>query len=304
MTKKKKDAIPRATHQGDLVLGDASITCAVLEDGTRLLSQGGFLKAIGRSRTPKAGSGATVAEVPPFLAAKNLKPYIGNELVASTTPIKFRDIGGRVAHGYAAEVLPQVCEVFLRARDDKPLLGSQAHIAKQCDIVMRGLAHVGIIALVDEATGYQEVRARKDLERILERFISKELLKWAKTFPDEFYEHLFRLRGWQYVPLSVKRPSYVGKLTNDLVYERLAPGVLEELQQKNPRKNGRRKHKHFQWLTDDYGSPRLKEHLNAVIVLMKASSSWPQFYRLIQRALPRHHATLELRLYDDKGEPI
>jgi len=32
----------------------------------------------------------------------------------------------------------------------------QKHIAAQAEIIMRGLATVGIIALVDEATGYQD----------------------------------------------------------------------------------------------------------------------------------------------------
>jgi hypothetical protein len=42
--------------------------------------------------------------------------------------------------------------------------------------------------------------------------------------------------------------------TRDLVYERLAPGVLAELEQRSPKdENGRRKNKLHQWLSDDYG---------------------------------------------------
>ena len=62
------------------------------------------------------------------------------------------------------------------------------------------------------------------LEEILEEFISKELVVWAKRFPDEFYEEMFRLKKWPYIPKSTKRPRFAGKLTNDLVYEALAPG--------------------------------------------------------------------------------
>lgn len=139
-----------------------------------------------------------------------------------------------------------------------------------CGVLM--LRHNGIIALVDEATGYQYDRARDALEKILDKFISKELRKWAKTFPDEFFENMFRLRGWQYVPFSVKRPGVVGKYTNDLIYERLAPGVLEELKRLTPRdERGRTKHRFFQRLTENVGHPRLREHLAAVIALMKAS---------------------------------
>lgn len=137
------------------------IQCAVLQDGTRLLTQGGFLLAIGRSRTPKAGTGATVAEVPTFLAANNLKPYIDNDLIESTKSIRFLNTGNRIASGYKADLLPKICDVYLKARDNKGLLKSQFDIAKKCDILVRGLAHVGINALVDEATGYQNYRNRQ-----------------------------------------------------------------------------------------------------------------------------------------------
>ncbi len=126
---------------------------------------------------------------------------------------------------------------------------------------------------------------------------AKELTKWAKTFPDEFYSQMFRLRGWSYVPWSVKRPSAVGKYTNDLIYERLAPGIIDELRKLNPTdQRGRRKVQHHRWLTEDIGHPHLREHLAAVIALMKASSTWDAFRRAINRALPRYGSTIELPL--------
>jgi hypothetical protein len=77
----------------------------------------------------------------------------------------------------------------------RKLTKSQKIVGKKADILVRALASVGILALVDEATGYQYDRARHALEEILDKFISKELRKWAKTFPDEFYEQMFKLRG-------------------------------------------------------------------------------------------------------------
>jgi hypothetical protein len=133
------------------------------------------------------------------------------------------------------------------------------------------------------------VRARQALEKILEKFISDELLKWAKMFPDEFYKELFRLKKLTYHEFSSKRPPIIGRLTNDIVYERLAPGVLDELRRKTPKdEKGQRKHKYHQLLTQDVGNPRLREHLVAVITLMKASPNWSSFYRLLQRALPKY----------------
>jgi len=285
-----------------LRIGNLEIPCYVLEDGRRVLVQGGMLKAIGRSRTPKAGTGVTVAEVPTFLAAKNLIPFIDNDLLESTKAIKFLDPKGRVSYGYKAEILPKICEVYLKADEGGKLLRSQENIAKRCNILVRGLAHVGIVALVDEATGYQKYRDREDLHKILEAYISKELLPWTKRFPDEYYEHLFRLRGWTFNPISVKRPKLVGKLTNKLIYEKLPKGVLQQLKRKNPvTEKGYRRYKFFQFLTDDIGNPHLEKHLVSVITLMRVSKTWQGFKRLFEHAFPKSRVKqLEMELGDKR----
>ena len=113
---------------------------------------------------------------------------------------------------------------MLSARDTGKLLKSQIHIAAQCELIMRGLARVGIIALVDEATGFQRIREERALATILEKFIAKDLQPWTKTFPYEFYMEICRLKGWPSIS-AIKRPSVIGRYTNDIVYERLAPGV-------------------------------------------------------------------------------
>lgn len=139
--------IIKATHEGVLDIGEIQIPVAVLEDGTRVLTQGGFLKAIGRSRTPKSGTGVTVAEMPTFLAANNLKPFITNELVVSTTPIRFISTRGQELWGYKAELLPEVCDVYLKADDSKALLQSQLNILERCKILIRGLAKVTVSSI-------------------------------------------------------------------------------------------------------------------------------------------------------------
>ena len=77
---------------------------------------------------------------------------------------------------------------ILEARKEGALTGRQQHIAERCEIIVRGFARVGIIALIDEATGYQADRARDALAKILEAFVTKELRRWVKTFPADFYE--------------------------------------------------------------------------------------------------------------------
>ena len=216
--------LPKATHTGELHIGSVVIECAVLDDGTRLLTQSGFLRAIGQSERPR-GQRTGFDKPAPFLAPNNLKPFISKDLADSTTKIRFRPLRGGHAIGYEAERLPQVCEVYLQARDAGALLASQGRTAAACEMLMRGFAHVGIIALVDEATSYQEIRDRDALNRILDKYLLAEHAKWSKRFPDEFYKEIFRLRSWQWKGMKVNRPSVVGHYTNDFVWDRLAPGV-------------------------------------------------------------------------------
>lgn len=60
------------------------------------------------------------------------------------------------ADGYEATTLIEVCDALIQARNDDLLAPSQAFLAVQAEIIMRSAAKLGIIALVDAATGYVE----------------------------------------------------------------------------------------------------------------------------------------------------
>lgn len=276
-------------YKGVLNIGGIEIPCYVTEDGQRLLAQRRMQVALGVADddTSYQISGQRMVR---FLEQKSLKPLFDKMLDRSTLePVIVYDNKMKIV-SYNAELLPELCNLILEGRREGIIKGSrQLLIAKKCEILLGGLAQTGILALVDEATGYQYARARDALEKILEQFIAKELFKWVKTFPDEFYQQLFRLRGWRYSPNSIKRPVIVGKLTNNLIYERIAPGVLDELKRLNPTTiKGTRKYHHHRWLTRNFGHPRLLEHLWAIINLMRASANWNEFQRLINRALPKY----------------
>lgn len=119
-----------------------------------------------------------------FVGRDRLKPFVINELAERIhNPIIFVTPTGGRAQGYDAEILVELCEAVLAARAAGVLQTQQLPIAQSCEIVMRGLARVGIVALVDEVTGYQEVRKRDALNRILEAYIAPELMPWTKRFP-------------------------------------------------------------------------------------------------------------------------
>lgn len=153
----------------------------------------------------------------------------------STRPIVFLTTSGTKAFGYRAELLPQVCNLYLRARDIGVLKPSQFHIADKSEILIRALAETGIIALVDEVTGYQTIRPQDALQQYLEAVIRRELAAWVKRFPDEFYENIYKLHGWHWPGMTKNRYSVVAHYTRDLVYERIGPGVLDELEKKSPK---------------------------------------------------------------------
>ena len=285
--------VPQARAEGVLKFGEVLIPCAVvdLEEGpVRVLTQRGVFVALGRHKNPNTGQ-ASIANKPAFLAAQNLSPYIPEELERSWTPIRFKlkhSIGGyqgNIAFGYRATILPMVCRVFLDADADNKLLPSQKHIAMHARMLLTGLGTVGIIGLVDEATGFQDERAKDALAAILEQFIAKELRRWVKTFPVEYFKELCRLRGVMFAA-NMQLPPYFGHLTNNLIYSRLAPGVLEELKRVNPVEGGKRKNKHHQHLSDHVGHPKLLQHLGSVVTIMKLSETWDECIAMIDKLHP------------------
>jgi P63C domain-containing protein len=284
-----------------LVIGGIAIEAYVLEDGTRVLTQGGFLEALGRHRKANVRNEGGEERFPPILQGKSIAPFIPDEVLEISQPVVFRTPSGNKASGYRAELLPMVCEIYLNARDAGVLPSNQLNVAVQADILVRGLAHVGIIALVDEVTGYQDLRARDALSRILEAFVAQELQPWVRTFPDDYYREMFRLRKLEFPKDPVYRPQYFGHLTNDIIYKRLAPGVLDELKKVTERADdGRPRHKYFQRLTSNLGYPALREHLGSVVTLMRVSKDWGSFYTALNRWHPPYGTTIPLPL--DWGE--
>ncbi|MGD0625062.1 MAG: P63C domain-containing protein [Thermodesulfobacteriota bacterium] len=294
------EALPKALYGSPdrpLKLGGAEIPCYVLDDKKRVLVQGAMFSALNMKQgTAGRGPGDRLVK---FLSTKSIKPFTNDKLLdVIKNPIKFRIPSG-IAHGYEATILADICEAVLEARKEDKLHYQQEHIAIQCEILVRSFARVGIIALVDEATGFQDLRTKEALQEILEQFVAKELQPWVKTFPDDYYKEIFRLNSWPFTTKAVsgKRPPLIGVWTNDIVYDRLAPQVREELHRLAERdEKGRPKHKLFQRLTEGIGHPRLREHLSAVLAVMKISGNWREFKRLLQKALPAYNTNYELPL--------
>ena len=171
--------VPRAEHMGEIHIGDMHFPCSVLSDGTRILTQNDFMAGMGmyysgwvaQSKAKIQGA----ADIPHFLAFKSLEPFINRHLGdLQSIAVRYRTEKGQLAHGIKAEIIPKICEVWIDADRYGKLGPRQKTIAEKADLIIRTLAHIGIIALIDEATGYQEVRDRQALQEILDKYLRKE----------------------------------------------------------------------------------------------------------------------------------
>lgn len=321
MKEPSKDLPVVILKKNPLKLADVTIPCAIVssnnsEEVRRVLTSTGITNAILGSR-----SGASIrlrreavqegrAPLPIFLAPGQLKSFVDKYLCDEPllSPIEYID-GGKIVSGYDARILPIVCEIWLKAREAGVLQKQQLDKAQKAEILIRALAHIGIISLVDEATGYQDIRPRDALAKLIEEFVAKEMRPYVAKFPPEFYKEIFRLRGLDFPTGTVKKPQYFGHLTMDVIYKRLAPAVWMELKERaKTEKKVKKPHLH-RYLSDDVGDPRLQKVLTQVITVMQLSKDWKDFKTKLDRIIPVYNTTLSLPLdmdyeNNDDGEGL
>jgi len=269
-----------------LKLGTVEIPCYVLPGEIRVLAQRGLQSGIGLSEGGGRTGARKIVDLLVFLARKGID--IKDLVARVNSPIRFiPPHGGNPADGYDCEILPDICAVIIEAGRLAKLHPRQRHLAARCAMLQHIFAKLGLHALIDEATGYQEFRPRDALARIIERYVAKEIRPWVRTFPATFYKEIFRLNQWEYYE-NCGRPGVVGKWTDNIVYKRLAPGVREKLREIIPRdEKGRLKNKLFQGLTEQYGYLKLQEHLTAVTMLLKYAPDWPTFMDRLDNEFPQ-----------------
>lgn len=291
---RKRDVLV-AQHVGVVKLGGFEISCAVLNDGRRIISERGFCDALGHRRHPEeyarrrreieAGQNPLPVYVVPVV-----RQFLSEDAIEKLSkPIRYQitEGFGIPAFGIDATLIADICEAYVAGREAGVLKAGDQLKAEAALRMIRALARVAIVALIDEATGYQVVRDRDELQRLLGKYVSEEHRPWTRVFPDEFYIELFRLRNLTIEDVR-KRPQYFGHLTNDIVYDRLLPGLLPKLKEVNPANTrGRRSRTHTQHLTDSVGEVHLRTHLAGVVMLMKASTTYAEFKRALNRAAPK-----------------
>ncbi|UOM36375.1 P63C domain-containing protein [Acuticoccus sp. I52.16.1] len=281
--------MPKATHQGQMAIGDVVLDCYVLEDGRRVFHKRGMARALGMK---SAGGNA-------FMKAMG-RQSIGSALPESlrekiNKPINFKPLTQDLGHGYPAEVLADVAKAILEAERIGLLTPSQRGLADQARILQNAFAGVGVVALIDEATGYQQIRDPKALRILVQQYIEEEIRQWEKQFPDAYYDELNRIYGSRRLTTTTSgaviqnRPQHFAKFTRKYVYHPLENGaVLEELDRLNPKVNARgdRRTRFHQHLTEGYGLEKLKAQVRDVQTLLAVSTDMSEFRRLFARRFP------------------
>ncbi len=281
ITSSNEIELQKATHWGELMLGDIPIPCYVLDGGQRIFSLKGVVVAL---------TGTDGGQLAEYIKVKSIREFLPVDLIPAengTIPALLNfDTGGaafaKTAIGVPVERFMDICIAFSTALQESAagnaqvkLTERQTEIAVRANQFLRACAKTGIIALVDEATGYQYDRPIDALQFKLNLFLEEEMRKWEKTFPDELWVQFGRLTNWKGGIHS--RPKYWGKLVNELVYSYLDKDVYAWLKTNAPKPVGNQSY--HRWLSEQYGLKKLMEHIWQLVGMASACHSMEQLRR-------------------------
>jgi hypothetical protein len=276
--------IPEAKWPGVLPIGEKELEVYVLDDGRRVISRTGATAAL---VGPQGGG-----NLESFIGVQALRGYIPADLQEQFFEFAIPGVVNKTVLGMTAETFLDICNAYVCAQDAGVLKSeSQARIAGQAAMFLSAVAKVGLIALIDEVTGYQYERAQDALQLKLKLFLAEEMRKWEKTFPDELWREFGRLTHWR--GTLHQRPKYWGHLVMELVYQYLDPDVADWLKKNNPKpQHG---WNYFQWLNEQYGLKKLVEHLWMLIGMASACTTMPELKRKMAEKYGR--VSMQMTLY-------
>jgi hypothetical protein len=266
-----EDAMPFSMFRGTVKIGDMDIECHVLSDERRVFTQREVVRVLSHGR--ESGNLSRYLE---------RNPLYTNQFSAGPA-IDFRVPGSpNIGNGHEATVLIEICELYLEARRQKLLKASQLKLAIQSEIIMRSCAKVGIIALIDEATGFQQVRKKRALQIKLQAFIAEEMQEWAQMFPPEFWFELARLEGIHYSPKN--RPLRWGKYIMAFVYDSIDKDMGKAMRTINPDPS---KGKNDHQLLTDFGRQQVHDQIQRVVTIMKLCENMKDFRQKFDRVFKK-----------------
>lgn len=289
---KDRSRLPEAASDGILWIGEIPLDVYRLDDERRVISKKAMAAVLGL----KSEGGNAFMRT---MSRKGVRSVFSEKLLKTIEePIFFKPLNGDLADGYDVEDLIEICDALIDARNRGRLHSSQEFLGKQAEILIRSAAKIGIIALVDEAVGYVDKR-KDEYRQLFDKFVKNEFSEWEQEFPDSFFDMIYTLYGLKRQnPDSSKHPQFFGHFIRRYIYYPLAHSrgaILERLEERNPvvYAGGGRRHKFFQFLSDEIGTNTFRQHLWKTIGIGQGArdkaSFERSFYRAFPEAVPMNH---------------
>jgi hypothetical protein len=265
------DSIPFSMFRGTVRIGDMEVEAHVLSDERRVFTQREVVRVLSGGRDSGNLSAYLVRN-----------PLFSNQLTAGAT-IDFKIPGNpTLANGYEATLLVEICELYLEARRQKLLKPNQLKLAIQSEIILRSCAKIGIIALIDEATGYQQVRKKRALQIKFQAFIAEDMQEWAVMFKPDFWYELARLEGVHYSPRN--RPIRWGKYIIAFVYDAIDKDISRALKAAIPDPHYQQ---NLHQMLTDWGRQQVHDQIERVVTIMKLCDNMDEFRQKFARVFKK-----------------
>lgn len=263
------DAIVRraVTRLAPLDFGGTTLEVAVLDDGTRAITGRGVLRLLA---VKLDNFGRFYDRIASKSAGLTLR-----------SRVTFKTIEGPIAHGIDAVDLASFCGAFTDLALAGELHPKQRPIQARARVVEVALRNIGIVALIDEVTGYQSTRPERELQERLRMYLRAEPAAWQRAIPEDLYVLVCGLYRWAYTRGQALRPQGLAGWTWRFVYQFLPAEVRGELRRVNPTPHlsGPR---HHQLLTPA-ARKSLDEHCIRLTTVLRQSSSKVDFEARFER---------------------
>jgi hypothetical protein len=288
--------IPDTLCEGEMEIGTVKIECYVLDNFKRVISKRGMAKALGM----KSEGGNVFMKA---MGRKGLGSVMDDKLRSQLdNPLIFKPLTSDLGHGYDATILIDICDAIIEAAKTDKLGPNQDALALQAEIIIRASAKLGIVALVDDATGFIADKRRQRYLELFKEFIREEVQEYEGEFPDQLFDVMYKIYGLPRRADAKNHPRFFSKFIRKYIYQPLASSngaILEMLDEKNPvvYASGGRRYKMFQFLSDVVGLPALRAHLWQVIGIGNSVKNKAQFERSFSIAFPGPQ--LEFKGFDD-----
>jgi hypothetical protein len=251
--------LPKAIATGALF--DGLVDCYVVEDSRRLIAIRGAVRALTNGGREVGDLATYIARIPGFQAD-------------SVAVAKFSVSDCGEAHGITSVDFVRILNAYVDAALAGRLRKSQAHLAVNAQTILRALQVVGLDALIDEATGYQDVRASDALSVRLAQYLRETAAPHKVTFKEKLVRELCRVYGHVYRP--GRHPRWLASVNEKLYRTIFDEDIAAGLKALNP--EPRFGSNHHQFISDEV-RPLMRDDLEVIYVLARTSGSAADFWR-------------------------